>query len=758
MTIDHEEPESATPSNLPIDSFLSLISADSIEVILKELVERTKEWMHVSQATLWWIDLNHNGFRMLPPGKPGKRSSSNSVITHETAVELGLVSAEEPVEITEPASRKLNGLLAAGSLAARINYYERTSGFIFVSPHQPDDSWSKSDRDLLKLIARTGAELCKNFEKREKVERLLKSLQEMAEKNTTYSLYDFVLREAKAILQCDRGVMRGLNPQSGHLTYEASDPNAPKQFNLQHGEGITGLALKERKIFRIADVTAPEWKDTYRGLWPNLSPTRSELAVPVLLHKYRVRIKTKDEFVDKPLGVLNFESPTVAAFSTLDEHCGEILAQRIAPIIERIEYESKLGKVRKASQALATKRDWDSIVDNLLKAIKESLGYEFVSLSVVDHDAGLIRCIRVLGLNDEQAAEFKRLARHDLNSDHVQVDVFHHRRAEVPSPDDPRLADISNRFGLDKYIRVFVPMVSQSEVIGTITAGYDRTYREHIYLRDVQLLTILAQFGANAMELSQRGNIDRVSHEMNAPLTAVRANIESLRKRWRQFSIEADQSLEALRKRWRLLSMDEIEQDLEDMETDTNLLYYQVQQLEYVLGGRVAEAAKQPLHLESVRLFGDIIFKTINQLKMLVRDKGLDPRKITYVEGDIHKIPNIYVDKSKISQVIFNLFINAVKYVDNPETFKIQIGAEEQSEHYVIKFCDWGIGVPEGLEEKIFEDRFRAPLVQGVRGSGLGLTIARRMMREHGGDLILRHGKNPTEFHLVFPKQSRRTS
>jgi signal transduction histidine kinase len=242
------------------------------------------------------------------------------------------------------------------------------------------------------------------------------------------------------------------------------------------------------------------------------------------------------------------------------------------------------------------------------------------------------------------------------------------------------------------------------------------------------------------MEFWERGNTDRVSHEMNAPLNAVRANLEGLRKRWR------------------LLSDDEIDQDLEDMETDTNLLYYQVQQLEYILGGRVAEAAKQPLQLESVRLFGDIIFKTITQLKMLVRDKKLDPGKITYVQGDIHKIPNINVDKIKISQVIFNLFMNAVKYADSPETFKISIGAEDQSEHYVIKFCDWGVGVPEGLEEKIFEDRFRAPFVHGVRGSGLGLTIARQLMREHGGDLFLKHRKNPTEFHLVFPKQLRSTS
>jgi signal transduction histidine kinase len=741
MTIDHEDSEPAPPSNLPIASFLSLISADSLEVILKELVERTKEWMQVTHTALWWIDLNHNRFRMLPAGKSGKKTSSTSFIPYETADGLGLVSSEEPVEISEQASHKLEIANLRGSLAARINYYERTSGILVVFPHQQTDSWSNSDRELLKLVARTGAELCKNFEEREKLDRLVKSLQEMTEKNTTYDLYDVVLREVKAILQCDRGVVRGLNLQNGHLTYERSDPHAPEQFNLPPGEGITSLALQQRKVYRIPDVTAEEWASKYRCLWPNLSPTRSELALPILHRKYRVRVKTKDDYVDKPLGVLNFESPTIAAFSKLDQDCGEIIAQRIAPIMERIEYESKLAKVRRASHALATKRDWDSIVDTLLNAIRDSLGYEFVSLSVVDHDADVIRCVRVLGLSDTDAAEFKKRALHKLGSDHVQADVVHHRRIEVPAPDDPRLSKISDRFGLDRFIRVFVPMVvPEGEVIGTISAGYERTYREHIYWRDVQLLRILALFGANAMELWQRGNIDRVSHEMNAPLTAVRANLESLRKRWR------------------LLSNDQIDQDLEDMETDTNLLYYQVQQLDYVIGGRVVEAAKQPLHLESVRLFGDIIFKTINQLKMLVRDKGLDPRKITYVEGDIRKIPNITLDKSKISQVIFNLFMNAVKYVDSPETFKIQVGAEEQSEYYVIKFCDWGIGVPEGLEEKIFEDRFRAPLVQGVRGSGLGLTIARQLMREHGGDLILKHPKTPTEFHLVFPKQSRRIS
>src|ERR1051325_252203 len=146
MTIEHDS-DSTTSSNLPIDSFLSLISADSIEVILRELVEHTKDWLHVPYAAFWQLDLYHNGFRMLPANKLGKRGSPNNFISYQTVEELGLRSTEESVELSEHASRKLNGLISGGSLISRLNYYERTSGFLVVSPQHATASWADSDRD-----------------------------------------------------------------------------------------------------------------------------------------------------------------------------------------------------------------------------------------------------------------------------------------------------------------------------------------------------------------------------------------------------------------------------------------------------------------------------------------------------------------------------------------------------------------------------------------------------------------------------------
>ena len=54
-------------------------------------------------------------------------------------------------------------------------------------------------------------------------------------------------------------------------------------------------------------------------------------------------------------------------------------------------------------------------------------------------------------------------------------------------------------------------------------------------------------------------------------------------------------------------------------------------------------------------------------------------------------------------------------------------------------FVDRGPGVPRGSEEKIFEKFYRAhdSLSSGIQGSGLGLTLARAIVREAGGDIAL---------------------
>jgi signal transduction histidine kinase len=65
---------------------------------------------------------------------------------------------------------------------------------------------------------------------------------------------------------------------------------------------------------------------------------------------------------------------------------------------------------------------------------------------------------------------------------------------------------------------------------------------------------------------------------------------------------------------------------------------------------------------------------------------------------------------------------------------------------------DSGIGIPEDLQERVFEDFFRTHPGSPVRGSGLGLAICRRIVRAHGGTIrVAESSPLGTSFEIVLP-------
>jgi signal transduction histidine kinase len=92
-------------------------------------------------------------------------------------------------------------------------------------------------------------------------------------------------------------------------------------------------------------------------------------------------------------------------------------------------------------------------------------------------------------------------------------------------------------------------------------------------------------------------------------------------------------------------------------------------------------------------------------------------------------------DTDSVSQVLVNLLANAEKYATRRREITLRTGLENG--WFFAEVLDRGPGVPRGLEEKIFDAFFRADdsLASGAQGSGLGLTLARRIARDHGGDV-----------------------
>jgi GAF domain-containing protein/signal transduction histidine kinase len=569
---------------------------------------------------------------------------------------------------------------------------------------------------------------------RQRLEQINQVMRRMTQTNDSKALLTLTLDKGLELLGATRGWISQLDVKSGRLQSVAERGKPPTARQLLFGEGITGRALRDGRPTRADDVLSEEWHGVYEEFWPD---TRSELAIPMLVSNAEIRVGREVKLAAKPIGVLNIESPEVGAFTQADVDTLLPLARQAALIIDQLEIAGKLTDLRQIERQFAGKRDWDATIQIVLRGITDTLGFEYVNISLVNPELNRITTKYVIGLPEQEVEEFKRLADHALDSNDIQADVVRSKEIEVPAPDDPRFDQkIFKRFTHDQLVRVFLPMIvpSDGRVIGTVEAGYQVSHRKHIFERDVQILQGFVDYAVEALEQKRSGLLDKISHEFRAPVVGIRSNASFMQRRLAE------------------LRPDIVEAKFNDMLMDCEILLYQVAELEYILG-RPLPVSKP----ERTLVYRDVIIKTINQLKPVVAEYGFAMTKIDYDPADSARII-LNVDRAKLNQVVYNLLINSLKYAeDNLALFTIRIIVDETRDSFIVKFKDWGIGIQKGLEERIFDDGFRTPeaVNKNVNGSGLGLTIARKIMREMGGDLILANNRKPTEFHMILPKSLR---
>ena len=93
---------------------------------------------------------------------------------------------------------------------------------------------------------------------------------------------------------------------------------------------------------------------------------------------------------------------------------------------------------------------------------------------------------------------------------------------------------------------------------------------------------------------------------------------------------------------------------------------------------------------------------------------------------------------------------NALKY--SPPGLPVDIGIIGTEQAGIIEVTDHGTGIPAEELPRIFERFYRSPAVQKkIPGSGLGLSIAHRILRAHNGDLTVTSKPGNTTFRMVLP-------
>jgi two-component system phosphate regulon sensor histidine kinase PhoR len=144
--------------------------------------------------------------------------------------------------------------------------------------------------------------------------------------------------------------------------------------------------------------------------------------------------------------------------------------------------------------------------------------------------------------------------------------------------------------------------------------------------------------------------------------------------------------------------------------------------------------------------FNELVMEAVEELQRTTQTHG--------IEVKLAAEETIKGDRNRIEQVIINLLSNAIKY--SPNADKVIVTSARTDGH--IKLCvqDFGIGIPDSQQDKLFTRFFRVSddKTNTYPGLGLGLYITSEIIRRHGGviDFKSKEGKGST-FCFTLPVQ-----
>jgi two-component system, OmpR family, sensor histidine kinase BaeS len=150
-----------------------------------------------------------------------------------------------------------------------------------------------------------------------------------------------------------------------------------------------------------------------------------------------------------------------------------------------------------------------------------------------------------------------------------------------------------------------------------------------------------------------------------------------------------------------------------------------------------------------------IVQQVHDLFKIPCKNKGIE------LKTEMEFIPFYsYCDFDKIKQSLINLVSNAMKYTEPNGQIIISVEKEIVEDKILIKVADTGIGIDASELENIFKRfyRIKTPIYRSVKGSGIGLSIAKSYLEAHGGRILVESRLSKgSVFTIELPVYSKRS-
>jgi signal transduction histidine kinase/ActR/RegA family two-component response regulator len=536
-----------------------------------------------------------------------------------------------------------------------------------------------------------------------------------------------VVDRSRRLCDAQAGLLFLLEGDVFRLSRTAGDvPDQYREYLRDHpialdGTSSVGRAAVERRTQKIADVLNDAGYD--RKDLQRVAGFRSVLSTPLILE-------------DEVVGVLSMFHPRVGHFDFHDRQLLEEFAVQAAVVLRQVELMQALGTkvgqlevLREVGETISSSLDLDEVLDLIVTHAVRITGTDGGSIMEYDEDEETFHVRTAYGSSNAMLAELRAVT---ISRDSTLVGRTALDRKPLMVPDLDQVA-------LDPHLEILLhhgwrsvlaaPMLRGDLMVGVIVIR--RRTPGTFSSETVELLETLASQSALAIlnarlfrELATKSSelevasrhksefLASMSHELRTPLNAVIGFSEVL--------------------------LDRMFGDLNERQEDY------LQDIRNS-GRHLLELLNEILDLSKVEAGQMVLEPTMFSVPAaleyglsLVRERAA-AHQITLDLQVGEDVGVIEADELKFKQVLLNLLSNAVKFT--PDGGSVSVAAERSEEGLQVTVADTGIGVPPEDRERIFES-----FQQGGRGApkqegtGLGLTLSRRIVELFGGRLWLEPG------------------
>lgn len=240
----------------------------------------------------------------------------------------------------------------------------------------------------------------------------------------------------------------------------------------------------------------------------------------------------------------------------------------------------------------------------------------------------------------------------------------------------------------------------------------------------------VAQLGMTFNSMSEKlQNLDKMrndfisnaSHELKTPLSAMKILIESL--------LSTEKLDESMTREF-----------LGDIDREIDRLNLIVQDLLTLVQ---FDGKSMPLRREIVSL-NELVYDTAQRLHPVAEKSKVS------MELELDELCYVYVDPMRMTQVVYNLVDNAIKYT--PAGGHVRVSIHKSQNRVCLKVADDGIGIPEASLSHIFDRFYRVDKARSraTGGTGLGLSIVQTIVRAHDGDIEVESKDNEGTCFTVY--------